>query len=177
VDYTYQVARGSASDPAQARNALANGSLPEVQLTPLSWDQRNTLNVTASYAASDWGGSLILQYGSGAPYTPRAQEDITTLLTNSQTKPSFMNLDLQGYYQVRFDPVRFVLFARVFNLLDTRNELNVFDDTGRAGYTLDYGRAALTNPRQRVNSLTDYYRRPTHYSEPRRIEVGLNVEF
>jgi outer membrane receptor for ferrienterochelin and colicin len=177
VDYTYQVARGSASDPAQARNALASGSLPEVQLTPLNWDQRNTLNVTASYAGSEWGASFIMQYGSGAPYTPRAQEDITTLLTNSQTKPSYLNVDLQGYYQFRFDPLRFVIFARVFNLLDTRNEPSVWDDTGRAGYTTDYARAALTNPRQRVNSLEDYYRRPTYFSEPRRIEIGLNVEF
>ncbi len=35
VDYTYQVAKGSASDPQEARNAVAGGSLPEVQLTPL----------------------------------------------------------------------------------------------------------------------------------------------
>ena len=46
LDYTYQVAKGSASDPQEARNAVAGGSLPEVQLTPLGWDQRHTLNVT-----------------------------------------------------------------------------------------------------------------------------------
>jgi outer membrane receptor protein involved in Fe transport len=177
VDYTYQVARGSASDPAQARNAVAGGNLPEVQLTPLDWDQRNTLNVTASYAANVWGMSLIGSYGSGTPFTPRQNADITSLLTNSQVKPSFFNIDMRAYYELHLKPVRLVMYARVFNLLDIRNELNVFDDTGRAGFTTDEARVALTNPRQRINSLDDWYRQPGNYSEPRRIEIGMNLEF
>jgi outer membrane receptor protein involved in Fe transport len=177
LDYTYQVAKGSASDPQEARNAVAGGSLPEVQLTPLSWDQRHTINVTAAYAAQQWGASLIAQYGSGTPYTPRATEDITTLLTNSQIKPGYFNVDLRTYYEMTFDPFRIVMFVRVLNLLDIRNENDVFDDTGRAGFTTDAARIALTNPRQLVNSLAEWYRRPQNYSEPRRIELGLNLEF
>jgi outer membrane receptor protein involved in Fe transport len=177
VDYTYQVAEGSASDPQEARNAVAGGSLPEVQLTPLAWDQRHTLNVTAAYSAMDWGLSAIGQYGSGQPYTPRRSEDITTLLTNSQLKPAYFNLDLRAYYEFRLDPLKFVVFARVFNLLDIRNENDVYDDTGRAGFTTDEARVRETNPRQRINSLDEWYRRPQYYSEPRRIELGMNVEF
>ena len=177
LDYTYQVAKGSASDPQEARNAVAGGSLPEVQLTPLSWDQRHTINVTASYAAQQWGASLIGQYGSGTPYTPRATEDITTLLTNSQIKPAFFNVDLRAYYEMALDPFRIVLFARVFNLFDIRNETDVFDDTGRAGFTTDQARIEKANPRQIINSLSEWYRRPQNYSEPRRIEFGLNLEF
>ena len=48
LDYTFQIAKGSASDPQQARNAIAGGSLPEIQLTPLDWDQRNTVNMSLS---------------------------------------------------------------------------------------------------------------------------------
>ncbi len=177
VDYTYQVAKGSASDPQEARNAVAGGSLPEVQLTPLAWDQRHTLNVTAAYSTMDWGLSAIGQYGSGQPYTPRRSEDITTLLTNSQLKPAYFNLDLRAYYEFRIDPLKFVVFARVFNLLDIRNENDVYDDTGRAGFTTDEARVRETNPRQRINSLDEWYRRPQYYSEPRRIELGMNVEF
>ncbi len=177
VDYTYQVAKGSASDPQEARNAVAGGSLPEVQLTPLGWDQRHTVNVTASYAERLWGVSAIAQYGSGAPYTPRRAADITTLLTNSQLKPGFFNIDLRAYYEMAIDPFTIVVFARVFNLLDIRNENDVFDDTGRAGFTTDQARISLTNPRQRINSLAEWYRRPQNYSEPRRIELGMNLEF
>jgi outer membrane receptor protein involved in Fe transport len=177
VDYTYQVAKGSASDPQEARNAVAGGALPEVQLTPLGWDQRHTLNVTASYSAQEWGVSVIGQYGSGSPYTPRRNEDITTLLNNSQIKPSYTNVDLRAFYEFRYDMLRFVVFARVFNLLDMRNEPSVYDDTGRAGFTTDEARVAATGVRERVNTLHQWYRQPAFFSEPRRIELGMNVEF
>ena len=75
------------------------------------------------------------------------------------------------------DPFRIVVFARVFNLFDIRNENDVFDDTGRAGFTTDKARIEKANPRQLINSLSEWYRRPQNYSEPRRIELGLNLEF
>ncbi|HTY36464.1 MAG TPA: TonB-dependent receptor [Bacteroidota bacterium] len=177
ADYTYQVARGSASDPTEARNAVTSGALPEVQLVPLGWDQRHTLNATFSYNASHWGTSFIGQYGTGTPYTPRRSTDITSLLTNSQTKPQFLNIDGQAFYAVDFEPLRFVIFLRVFNLLDTRNEVGVFDDTGRAGFTTDEARTLKTNPLQAVNTVEAWYRIPTYYSEPRRFEFGVNMEF
>jgi hypothetical protein len=177
ADYTYQVARGSASDPTEARNAVTSGALPEVQLVPLGWDQRHTLNATLSYNAPNWGASFISQFGTGTPYTPRRSTDITSLLTNSQAKPQFFNIDGQAFYALNFEPLRFVLFLRVFNLLDIRNEVGVFDDTGRAGFTTDEARTLRTNPLQTVNSVQDWYRIPTFYSEPRRVEFGINMEF
>jgi len=177
VDYTYQVAHGSASDPTAARNAELGGSLPEVQLVPLNWDQRHTLNVTATYNARQWGLSAIGTYGSGFPYTPRRTTDITSLLTNADLKPSTSGIDIRGYYEFPIGMFKLVAFARVLNLLDTRNEDNVFDDTGRAGFTTDEQRAAQTNPKQRINSLDQWYTRPTNFSEPRRIELGFNLEF
>ncbi len=177
VDYTYSVAKGSASDPEQARNALAGGSLPEVQLTPLPWDQRHTLNVTANYSKESWGVSAIGQFGSGFPYTPRSSADITSLLTNSQLKPSSTNLDLRAFYNFPIGDFRLVAFARVFNVLDTRNEVEVWNDTGRAGYTTYEEQARQTNPSEAINTLSQWYTQPTYYSEPRRIELGLNLEF
>lgn len=177
VDYTYQVAQGTASDPSESRNAVLGGSLPEVQLTPLGWDQRNTLNLTASYAKEKWGMGMIAKYGSGTPYTPRRSEDISTLLTNSELKPSTFNIDIRGNYNIAVDALKIILFARVFNLLDTRNEIGVYDDTGRAGYTTDEQKALASNPTQRVNTIDQWYTRSTYYSEPRRIEIGMNLEF
>jgi len=177
VDYTFQVARGSASDPQQARNALASGELPEVQLTPLGWDQRHTMNITASYSSASWGLSAIGQFGSGTPYTPRSSQDISTILTNSQLKPQYLNLDLRAFYEIPLDAMRIVAFARIFNLFDIRNEVNVFNDTGRAGFTTDEALARATNPAEYINTIEEYFRIPTFYSEPRRIELGVNFEF
>jgi len=177
LDYTYQIARGTASEPGDSRNASLGGSLPEVQLTPLAWDQRHTLNITLGYNSNNWGASCIGQYGSGVPYTPRLSTDITTLLTNSQAKPQFFNLDVRAFYEVPFDPLKLVAFLRVFNVFDIKNEVDVFNDTGRAGFTTDLELARSQNTAQVVNTLEEFYRRPKFYSEPRRVELGLNLEF
>ncbi|MEW6512209.1 MAG: TonB-dependent receptor [Bacteroidota bacterium] len=177
IDYTFQVAKGSASDPQEARNAIAGGARPEIQLNPLGWDQRHTLNMTVAYAARTWGASSIIQYGSGTPYSPRRTTDITALLTNSQVKPSYFNVDLRGYYEFTVSTIRLIAFARVFNIFDIRNEVRVYDDTGRAGFTIDEARARASNPPQYVNTLDQWFMDPSQYSEPRRIEFGLNVEF
>lgn len=177
LDYTYQIARGSGSDPNDARNARLGGSLPEVQLTPLGWDQRYTLNISASYSAKMWGLSFISQYGSGTPYTPRNTKDISALLTNSQSKPAFFNVDARAYYEVPLDALRLVAFLRVFNLFDIRNETRVFDTTGRGTFTTDLDDARRQGTAQRINSVEDWFLRPTNFSEPRRVEFGVNLEF
>jgi hypothetical protein len=53
----------------------------------------------------------------------------------------------------------------------------VYDDTGRAGFTTDYETALQSNPPQIINTLDEWFRRPTNYSEPRRVEFGVNLEF
>lgn len=173
LDYTFQIAKGTASDPDQARNALAGGALPEVQLAPLGWDQRHTLNGTLGYNRPTWGISFIGQLGSGQPYTPRQGADVATLRENSQKKPTFWNVDMRLYKDFRFFSKRYTVFLRAFNLFDTRNEVNVYDDTGRAGFTTDLERNRASNPNQYVNTIDEWYLNITHYSEPRRIEFGL----
>jgi len=177
MDYTLQTAQGSNSNPEQARNALEGGALPEVQLTSLDWDQKHTINATVSYASKSWGGSVIAQWGSGLPYSPRRSEDISSLLTNSQRKPGNYNVDLRAYKDFKLGPGMLTFFMRVLNLFDTLNEINVYDDTGRADFTTDKQRAEGTNPLQLINTLDDWFTNPTHFSEPRRIELGLTYSF
>lgn len=177
MDYTLQAAKGSNSDPEQARNALRDGSLPEVQIKPLDWDQKHTVNATVSYAGKNWGGSVIAQWGSGLPYTPRRSEDITSLLTNSQRKPGTYNVDLRAYRDFKFGSGTLTVFMRIFNLFDTLNEINVYDDTGRADFTTDEDRIKATKPLQLVNTLDDWFTNSRHFSEPRRMELGFTYTF
>jgi len=177
LHYTFMVARGSASNPDDARNAILGGALPEVQLNPLDWDQRHNVNAQVIYTAPTWGASANMTYQTGLPYTPRRVTDITALLTNSQTKPDYVNVDVQAHYDIHFTPLTLIIQLRVYNIFDIRNQINVYDDTGLAGVTIDETNAALTNPPQRVNTLDQFYHTPTQYSEPRRIEFGMNLEF
>ncbi len=177
IDYTFQIAKGSASDPNDARNDAAGGLLPEVQLSPLGWDQRHTLNTILSYSAESYGGSMIAQYGSGLPYTPRVTSDVTVFLTNSGIKPSYFNVDTRLYKIIPMDPVRLMVYLRVNNLFDIANETGVYNDTGRAGKTYDEGQARQSGAREYVNTIRDYYTDPKQYSEPRRIELGVTIDF
>jgi outer membrane receptor for ferrienterochelin and colicin len=177
IDYTYQVASGTASDPQQARNARAGGALPDIQMVPLNWDQRHTLNMSVNYSAESWGISSIISYGSGSPYTPSLQYSgaVSTMVTNSQTKPASLNCDVRAFYQFDLTLAKLVLYTRIFNLFDTRNQTDVYGSTGRSDYALEEQDARATH--LYINTVDQWYTDATRYTEPRRIEIGMNLEF
>lgn len=178
VDYTFQSAKGNASDPAATRNQIAGGEQPEIQLIRLDWDQTHTVNATFAYSSDDdWGFSMIGSYGNGFPYTPTESQNISALLTNSELKPSYLNVDVRAYKDFSFGMFRLSLFARIYNLFDISNEVNVYSDSGTADFTIEeYLRSREGNP-PIVNSFDEFYRNPTFYSEPRRIELGATLFF
>jgi outer membrane receptor protein involved in Fe transport len=177
IDYTFQVAKGDASDPNDAFNkAQATPPIePNKQLVPLSWDRRHSLNVTATIGdPNSYIASIIGRLGSGLPYTPALQNQRTGL-ENSANKPTFYNVDLYVTKYFDLNPYQVSVFVKVYNLFDTANELDVFSDTGRAGYTLE-----LTRPQQAprgVNTLAQYFTRPDFYSAPRQVIIGAALTF
>ncbi|NUQ81928.1 MAG: TonB-dependent receptor [Bacteroidetes bacterium] len=180
LDYTYQIAKGTASNPDAARNAIAGGLEPEVKLVALDWDQTHTVNATVNYSQKDWGVSTIMTFGSGQPYTPRTSQDAATILTNSEIKPSNVNVDVRGYYNLGMPEGygSMTIFARVYNLFDTLNEYGVFDDSGRSGFTVDQLNAERLNPDLKgVNTLDEWFTNPQNYSAPRLIEFGVTYNF
>ncbi len=178
LDYTLQTAQGDASDPAAIRNELASGIQPEVQLIPLNWDQRHTLNVTLSYVApADWGFSVIAKYGSGFPYTPMQSINISDLLTNSELKPSSLDVDLRAYKDFTLGSYRVSMFARVYNILDALNQLNVYNDSGTADFTEEKYVQDQQHLPAIVNTVDQYYTDPNYYSEPRKLEIGFSLFF
>jgi hypothetical protein len=177
VDYTFQISKGTASDPKAAQEALAGGELPEIQLVPLNWDQTNTLNASVSYNARNWGGSAIAQYGSGLPYTPESLQDISALVANSARKPATWNVDLRSYYRLLLGNHSMTFFLRIENLFDHLNQHTVYDDSGVADKTKDIKIAQSQNTIEFVNSIDEWFTNATYYSRPRRIEFGVSYEF
>jgi outer membrane receptor protein involved in Fe transport len=177
LDYTFQVAKGDASDPNDAFNkAQATPPVqPNKQLVPLDWDRRHSLNLTVSAGElENYLLSMVAQLGSGLPYTPTLQQT-NTGIQNSSNKPAFFNVDLYLTKYLKLDGVNLSVFAKIYNLFDTPNEINVFTDTGRAGYTLQ-----LTQPQSAprgVNTLAEFYTRPDYYSTPRQVIVGAQIDF
>ena len=177
VDYTYQIAKGNASDPNDDFNRVQANPPVEInkQLVPLNWDRRHSLNLTVTAGDPDnLLGSFIARLGSGLPYTPALQNQRTGL-ENSDNRPTFFNTDLYVTKYLELFNLPLSLFVKVYNVFDSENELNVFSDTGRAGYTLELTRAQQA-PRG-VNTLEEYFTRSDFFSAPRQVVFGMSVLF
>jgi outer membrane receptor for ferrienterochelin and colicin len=172
MDYTYQVAEGNASDPDAAYHDARSNKESEIQVVSLDWDQTHTLNmqVTVSQPGS-WGVSLIGRLGSGLPYNPKVV-DVGTTFENSERKPPQYTFDLRAHKDFRLRGLEYSIFLKVYNLFDRKNEIIVYPDTGRAGYTI-VPRGSVRG----VNTLEEYLNRPNFYSEPRRVISGVSLEF
>jgi hypothetical protein len=182
IDYTYSITKGNASNPADARNALAGGALPETFIAPLDWNQTHTLNVSVAYSQErNWGFSLIGNFYTGQPYTPQVNKN--TLVTqnafprNSAIKPSIFNVDLRLYKDFPLGPTTLSLFLKVFNLLDLDNPRTVYGNSGDPLFTFDELDAEKINPIMYYNTLDELYTNPGFFSEPRRVEFGITYNF
>ena len=177
LNYTYQVATGDASDPNQAYNlSQATPPIqPNKQLVPLNWDRRHSLNLTITAGVpGDFIISSVIQLSSGLPYTP-SYKNQRTGLENSANKPTFFNVDLNIVKYFAIGNLKLSGFIKVYNLFDIANELNVFTDTGRAGYTLEETRPQA--PPHGVNTIQQFFTRPDFYSAPRQILIGGSLDF
>jgi outer membrane receptor protein involved in Fe transport len=163
LDYTWQVAQGNASDPRETATRAEAGEDPRPRLVPFDWDQRHTLNLTATLSApGTYSASTVLRVASGQPYTPVLESAFGFgLEANSGRKPAAVVMDLRAERRFRRWP-GLGLFARVFNLFDTRYFNGpVFPTTGSPYYS--------RSPQADIVALRD----PTRYYPPRRIELGL----
>jgi outer membrane receptor protein involved in Fe transport len=177
VDYTYQIAKGDASDPNDDYNKAQASPPVDINrvFVPLSWDRRHSLNATLTLGTpNDFIASFIARLGSGFPYTPSLINQRTGL-ENSDNRPAIYDVDLFCTKEFTLGTVRLSVFLKIYNVFDTANELEVFGDTGRAGYTLELTRAQEA-PRG-ANTLQAYLTRPDYYSAPRQVVVGASVGF
>lgn len=181
LNYTYQVAEGSNSTPEDAFYAQEGNNEPQLYLIPMNWDQRHLLNLSMLVGDTDWGISLIGRLGTGLPYTPvvtqyTAERGITSgLQTNSRRMPDQFITDLRAYKTFKLYGMDVTAFLQIFNLLDTRVVVNVFDDTGEPNFTTT-GQNVGADPR-RPTSVADYLKYPTNYGEPRNIQFGVELSF
>jgi outer membrane receptor protein involved in Fe transport len=177
LDYTYQITEGNASDPlAEYYN---NRTDPPVEtnkkVVPLDWDQRSTLNFSITVGEpNDWNVGAIMQWGTGFPYTENIRVSGGLRFENGGTKPSTFNVDLRAEKTFSLSGLNFTAFALIYNLLDTKNEKNVNDASGRSNVDLYTGEAG---DRHALNTIEEYVNNPDNFSAPRQIRFGLTVDF
>ncbi len=174
IDYTYQVAKGNASDPNTAFLDAQAGKETIKQLAPLNWDRRHQINGSLRLGdPRNFVVSMIGRYGTGMPYT-QASRVVQPLVENGGQKPDNFNVDLFVTKKMNWNNITYSLFLKVYNLFDRLNERDVFSDTGRATYSTEPLYVGEARPRG-LNTLADYYIRPNFYSTPRRVLIGLEI--
>ncbi|PIQ62300.1 MAG: hypothetical protein COV99_06830 [Bacteroidetes bacterium CG12_big_fil_rev_8_21_14_0_65_60_17] len=184
TDYTFQVAKGNASDPAAVFNAAQAKQEREQQIVPLDWDQTHTANVQVVYRDNNlnWGFGLISSFGSGLPYSPvqtTQQTGVilpTTIQLNSEEKPTTWTVDLTADKTFDVKNATVQIFTKIDNLFDRKNEFGVFGDTGRATNSLQK-RVDAASFQGNPAFLDRWYTRPDFFSEPRRVTVGVSYRF
>ncbi len=180
-DYTFMMADGTNSDPqAEFNAAVSRGDTTGTGLTqmlqPLDWDRRHQLNGTMYFAAPTWGFSLIGRFQTGEPYTADATYSTRTGITsltyferNSLRKPGNLTFDINLYKGLEIGGGNIRAMLNVYNLLDTRNVNFVYADSGTADAPLPENRPAQVDH--------GYYDNPFFYTEPRRVQFGIEVSF
>ena len=179
VDYTAQLAEGTNSDPASeffaaaARNDSTGAGITKF-LVPLNWDRTHVVNASVLFNTETFGGSVVGKFRSGTPFTPsgnprnvgiNASEDITT---NSQNKPEQFTVDLRLYKNFNFYGQQLRAFLNIFNAFDSQNVNSLFTDSGDADTPLPEN---IQNPERGFLDRADFF------SEPRRIQLGVEVNF
>ncbi len=174
IDYTYQVAKGNASDPNNAfLDAQANKETVK-QLVPLNWDRRHQINASLQVGTVQTVmATIIARFGTGMPYT-QASRVVQPLVENGGRKPDEFTVDLYVNKRFTIGKFKYGFFVKVYNLFDRLNEIEVFRDTGRATYSTEPLYVGNERPRG-LNTLEDYYIHPEFYSAPRRVQIGLQI--
>ena len=193
IDYTYMLAKGSASSPEILRDiSILSGpgrgsyTVAIRKINYLDWDQTHTLNASMSLRPSQsWYISLIGQLGSGLPYTPSTLDPSIDLpggeWDNAGRKPVRWSVDLKAAKTFHLKGLKWTAYLNVFNLFNHLDENHVRSITGRAGPNAYIPEVARRRYR-RIDLIGEFTREeadynPTDYSRPRLVQLGLQMGF
>jgi outer membrane receptor protein involved in Fe transport len=174
LDYTYQVATGNASDPND--EWLNQRQDPPIQgqkkRLPLDWDQTHSLNISATTTQRGFHFAVIGKVGSGNPYT-RSSPRYANRVLNGERKPMTMTIDINITKDIQIGNFTLHPYIKVYNLLDRKNNKDVFPSSGSADYAYEMNFETYIG----IQTQEEFYTRPDYYFEPRRIVAGITFGF
>ncbi len=166
LSYTLMVTEGTSSSVNQEINYAQWGfAIPSVT-TPLSWDQRHTVKADIEMKLPwDIGANMMVLYNSARPYTYYPTRDGFTpvdstmlFIPNNARMQNviLVHLKISQTHIMKESPrCSLRIYADIRNLLNTKN-VRWMDSSGRIG-----------------GELSD----PSAYYDPRRVRIGIAVEF
>lgn len=189
ISYSYQLAKGRASNPLAA---LFNPQFQLPRETRLDWDQNHTANIFLQYRVdkdepgkffglpfiNNYGISLTWSFGSGFPYTPYVPRTTArnVYLTNNETKPYTSTVNLSMYKGLLLmEKLNVMLTLDVTNLFNRRNVIAIFSYTGEPVKYGDVNGDDVTQiyPWRRAEARLD----PTIFDAPRQVILGVKLNW
>ncbi|WP_400166848.1 TonB-dependent receptor domain-containing protein [Fidelibacter multiformis] len=174
VDYTYQSATGNASDPMdESKNQESDPPIQsEKKRRPLDWDQTHSLNMSMTTTQMGFHISLIGKIGSGTPYT-RESPYYNNRILNGERKPMTMTFDLNVTKDFFLNSWIISPFMKITNLLDRKNNREVYPSSGTADYNYDM----VFETYRGYKTQEEWYTQPNFYDEPRKVIIGCSLSF
>ena len=182
INYSYSVAKGNESDPREGFNDYkrANFPLRPKRLFFLDFDRRHdfafNLNVILperfgpriidTWPLGDFQFNILFQAASGLPYTPGGGGEDFLIPKNSAHQPAIYNLDVKILKRVKIGRLSWYPFVVITNVLNRRNPITVWDTSG---LPWDDG-PATSRTKDRIFD-------PERVSQPRRVSLGLRMDF
>jgi outer membrane receptor protein involved in Fe transport len=190
VNYTYQTANGTGSDPSSNFMIAWTGENYPKSINPLDFDQRHTGSVMVDYQAGRIAGLFNLdlnatyQFGSGTAYTPSTlqsavfgrgwYEPVAAINSGFQPWTSMMDLRINFGNIAGLGVSAYIL---VLNALNTENVVSVYPGTGSAGedgwLNTSEGEVWLKGNPIGESFYEDRLRNPSRWQNPRMIRVGV----
>jgi outer membrane receptor for ferrienterochelin and colicin len=177
IDYTFSVAKGNNSQPLGGFvSAYSKEEIPHQEYY-LDFDQRHDFAINLNFSIpkgqgpevlgtrplADLNLNLLIQAGSGLPYTPYVDPTVR-IDVNSARKPWTSTVDLRLIKKFSIAGAAASIFFEATNLLNTQNVRYVYSRTGKP---FDTGLSGL------VGSSPDADHNPGNVGPPRMIRSGL----
>jgi len=177
IAYTYQIARGKASDKTQSFLDDYYHLMPRTEDYPLDWDQRHTAKANINWrspatlgpALGDFGIDAVFTFGSGRPYTGTSRVVPPNLPDfNDKRFPDSWQIDLRVDKGINFyRSAKLDAFVEIQNLTNRANiNLNSVNDNN---FDVQY----YENSGNPSGQFAD----PAYWTAPRRILAGIQFEF
>jgi hypothetical protein len=84
---------------------------------------------------------------------------------------------MRVYKDIMLGDFKLTVFAKVFNLLDSDNPVNLNADSGDPYFSFTKLEAEKIKPILYTNTLDEFYTNASYFSEPRRVELGVSFNF
>ncbi len=177
ISYTYQIARGKASDKTQGFLDNYYGLMPRTEDYPLDWDQRHTLKANVNWRSpkslgqvlGDLGIDLVYTFGSGRPYSGTSSVIPPNLPPiNDKRFPNSYQLDMR--VDKGFEFYRGTNLDAFVEIQNVTNKANVnLNSTNSDNFNAQY----FENSGDPAGQFGD----PTYWTAPRRVLAGVQFEF